>query len=120
MANLAKSAVSLYGTGLVALSSQFHARQEQLVYRRLTLVLTGQGSATNTIPAHSLGFETLVNCGALWDSTNSKGYPAVVDPVNNVVLLLDGSAAPAPLDVTSSAAYITVLGTLQVSASLTT
>jgi hypothetical protein len=120
MATLAKSAVSLYGSGNAAkIANQFHAREEELVYRRLTLVLTGQGGATNTISASALGFDTLVDCSPLWDSTNSKGYPAVVDPAHNVIILLDGSAAPAPVDVTSSAAYITVLGTTRTSAALT-
>lgn len=120
MSALAKSAVALFGTGAAAqVANQFHNREEELVVRRLTLTLTGQGGQTNTIGASTLGFATMVSCSGLWDATNSKGYPAVIDPVNNLLILLDGSAAPAPVDVTSAAAYITIVGTTSPSAALT-
>lgn len=115
MATLAKSAVALYGS---LPANQFHTIKEELVYRRLTLTLTGQGGQTNTITAAALGFDTLISCSSLWDATNSKGYPATIDPVNNLLILLDGSAAPAPVDVTATA-YITVLGTTLTSPALT-
>jgi hypothetical protein len=120
MATLAKSAVSLYGTNAAAqVNNQFHSRAEALVWRRLKLVLTGQGGQTNTITARVLGFAVIVNCSTLFDDTNNKGYPAAVDPVTNTIVLFDGSAAPAPVDVTSSEAYISVLGVLDISAALT-
>lgn len=120
MAALAATAVSLYGTLPSNLSSsEFHARDEKLVTRRLKLVLTGQGGATNTIGASALGFSLLVDCSTLFDATNSKGYPAAVDPANNVIILFDGAAAPAPVDVTSTVTYITVTGVLKVTPSLT-
>lgn len=120
MATLAKSAATLYGSSAaVQVRNQIHSRAEELVWRRLKLVLTGQGGLTNTITAHALGFSTLVSCSALFDATNSKGYPAAVDPVNNIIVLFDGAAAPAPVDVTSTATYINVLGVLDISASLT-
>lgn len=115
MAALTTAAVSLYP----AVSSGGSATAEiflgpntkgSLFTRRLKLVLTGQGGATNTISATALGFSQLVDAGTLWDATNSKGYPSVVDPVNNILILLDGSAAPAPVDVTTTAAYVTVTG----------
>ncbi len=108
MAVLAKTAVASYPASAGA--DYYPLQTTQLVSRQYTLTLTGQGGATNTIPASALGLATLVSCSNLWDATNSKGYPAVIDPVNNVILLLDGSAAPAPVDVTSSAAYIRVVG----------
>lgn len=117
MAVLAKAAVTLYPTSPSA--SDFRTDRAGLVRKRLKLVLTGQGGATNTIGARALGFELLISCGNLFDATNSKGYPAAVDPVNNIILLFDGSAAPAPVDVTSTATYITIVGVSRITASLT-
>lgn len=120
MATLAKSAVTLYGTGAAAqVYNQFHALKEELVFRRLILVLTGQGGLTNTITAAALGFDTLLDCSMLVDKTNGKGYPAAVDPSTNTIVLYDGAAAPAPVDVTTTVAYITVLGITTVSPALT-
>lgn len=112
MAALASSAVSLYPTLSTGGGDLYPAGkdQRQIVGRRLLLVLTGQGGATNTIGAAALGFSSLLWCSNLWDATNSKGYPAVVDPANNVIILMDGAAAPAPVDVTSTVTYITVFG----------
>jgi hypothetical protein len=108
MATLASTAVAYYPSDGRA---NFHVRGDStLVSRSLLLTLTGQGGRTNTITASALGFSTLRSVSTLWDDTNAKGYPAVIDPVTNTVVLLDGSAAPAPVDVTSSAAYITVVG----------
>jgi hypothetical protein len=119
MATLAKSAVALYNTASEGIAAaEFHMNRPSLVVRRLTLTLTGQGGQTNTITAHALGFSKLVSCSALWDATNSKGYPATIDPVNNILILLDGSAAPAPVDVTATA-YITVWGVLDLNPALT-
>lgn len=60
--------------------------------------------------ATALGFQLLVACTALYDATNSKIYPAVVDLVNNRILLQNG-ASNAVGDVTTTTAYITVTGT---------
>lgn len=120
MATLAKSAVTLYGANAtLQVANQFHARQEELVWRRLTLVLTGQGGLTNTITAAALGFDILINCTGLYDKTAGKGYLAVVDPSTNTIILFDGAAAPAPVDVTTTVAYISVMGNLATSAALT-
>lgn len=118
MGNLSKAAVSLYGTLPTSLASQFHTRKEEIVCRRLTIVLTGQG-ATTDIGASALGFQTLIDCSGLMDVTNAKGYLAIVDPTNNCIMLYDGAAAPAPVAVTTTVAQITVYGTLQTSAALT-
>lgn len=117
MAALGASAVTFYG-GL-STASEFYMRNSELVVKRLKLVLTGQGGQTNTIGAHALGLELIVNCSNLFDATNAKGYPAAVDPVNNIIVLFDGAAAPAPVDVTSTATYITVWGVPRLTASLT-
>lgn len=109
MSALARSAVALY-PGTPSLSgSEFYSDKHQLVTRRLKLTLTGQGGLTNTISGGVLGFSLLTDATNLWDSTNSKGYPTVIDPVNNLLILLDGSAAPAPVDVTATA-YVNVTG----------
>ena len=117
MAALASSAVALYPainatTGPDALSEIYPAGkgERRIVERSLKLTLTGQGGQTNTIGASALGFVKLLKVTSLWDAQNSKGYPAVVDPVNNVVILLDGNTTPTPVDVSSTAAYIRVTG----------
>lgn len=116
MSALAASAVTPYplSSGVGTLDF-FSCNKRTVASRQLLLVLTGQGGATNTIGADALGFSKLISATPLWDATNSKGYPAVVDPVNNVLILLDGSAAPAPVDVTTTAAYIRVEGTPKIS-----
>lgn len=112
MAALDASAVTPYplsfGNGTL---DYFDGHGNAVANRQLNLVLTGQGGQTNTIGADALGFQKLFWASTLWDATNSKGYPAVIDPVNNILILLDGSAAPSPVDVTTTAAYIRVVGT---------
>lgn len=114
MASLTTSAVSFFPAPTLgdASSAQITYGYPNHYYltSRLKLVLTGQGGQTNTISATALGFSKLLFASTLWDATNSKGYPVVIDPVNNLLLLLDGSAAPAPIDVTTTAAYLTVTG----------
>lgn len=114
MAALTSSAVSLYpatstaGVAAGEIRSGFPANS--LLTRSLKLVLTGQGGQTNTIGAAALGFSKLISCGNLFDDTNNLGYPAAVDPVTNTIVLFDGAAAPAPVDVTTTASYISVTG----------
>lgn len=110
MAALASSAVTPYPTNRSRELYPEGKGSRDVVERQLLLVLTGQGGQTNTIGAAALGFNKIHKVSNLWDATNSKVYPAVVDPVNNIVILADGSAAPAPVDVTTTAAYITVTG----------
>lgn len=114
MAALASSQVSLYPTAVG--KAEFFPRGKDdrtVITRRLKITSLAQGDATDTIGASALGFTEILDCGTLWDETNSKGYPTVIDPVNNRILLLDGSAAPAPVKVTTTAAYITVTGTFK-------
>lgn len=121
MAALTAAGVSLYPSTDPSATQTFQNEwfpmgkdNRNVISRKFVLTLSGQGSATNTIGASVLGFTTLIDASVGWDATNSKGYPAVVDPVNNVIILLDGAAAPAPVDVTSSAFYIIVTGTVKV------
>lgn len=116
MPALTTSAVSYYpSTGVSATVSRpasfFSAgkNQRHIITKSLALVLTGQGGATNTINAATLGLGTLLSCSNLIDATNSKLYQAAVDPVNNVILL-SAVAADTYADVTTTLAYITVTG----------
>lgn len=118
MAALAASAVSLYPTPSVTATrpSEWYpggTDQKEIITRSLSIASLAQGDATDTIGASALGFTTILDAGTLWDATNSKGYPIVIDPVNNIIILLDGSAAPAPVKVTTTLAYITVTGTVK-------
>lgn len=116
MAALDSSAVSLYPTSGIATAEWEEGGQvdKHHLVRRLKLVLTGQGGTSNTIGASALGFSSLLSCSNLWDATNSKVYLAVVDPVNNVILLA-ATAADTAADVTSTATYITVKGSRKLS-----
>jgi len=107
MAALASSAVSIYPTG--SAGSYYEGRNQNVIVKRLKLVLTGQGGQTNTIGAAALGFGSLIRCSNLFDDTNNLVYGAVVDPVANVILL-DAGSSGTPTDVTATA-YITVTGT---------
>lgn len=118
MAALAASAVSLYPTPGVAAtrpSEWFPGGSDTraIITRSLSIASLAQGDTTDTIGAAALGLTTILDCGTLWDATNSKGYPTVIDPVNNIIILLDGSAAPAPVKLTTTLAYITVTGTVK-------
>lgn len=118
MPALTKSAVSLYPTpgpsATVARPSQWFPAGKQnreVINSTLLLVLTGQGGSTNTIGAAALGFTTLLSCSNLIDATNGKLYLASVDPVNNIINL-SAIAADTFADITTTAAYITVTGTV--------
>jgi len=115
MAALASTAVALISELLYGPNEWFTRGLDNrgVITRRLKLTLTAQGDQTDTIGAAALGFDKILECSNLFDDTNNKGYPAVVDPVTNTIILLDGAAAPAPVAVTSSAAYITVTGTVK-------
>lgn len=115
MASLTTAAVALYPTfanGGQQVSEIYMGglNPRTVLQRSLKLTLTGQGGQTNTITAGALGFSRLLSADNLFDDENNKIYPTVVDPVLNVLLLADGSAAPAPVDVTSNAAYVVVRG----------
>lgn len=129
MAALVSSAVALYPATLVSTSSSRTAsffssgkEQKQIVTRSYKITSLAQGDLTDTIGAAAFGLSVILGAGVLWDDTNSKGYPTVVVPTlpatsgttgdagSGVIVLLDGSAAPAPVKVTTTTAYITVTG----------
>lgn len=112
MAALASSAVSLYPGDIQSSEWASGGKGIRSRYtRNCKVVLTGQGTAANPIPAAAFGLSKLIWCSMLYDKTNGKGVPAVVDPTTNTVLLV-GGAAGVPADVTSAEAYIRVEGSV--------
>jgi hypothetical protein len=111
MASLLKSAVTPYPTGDI-LSSEYPSTgkgNRGMYKRKCKVVLSGQGTAANSIPAAAFGFTKLLDCSPLVDITNSKLIPAAVDPTRNIILL-GGGAANIAQDITSAESYITVEG----------
>lgn len=118
MSILASSAVSLYPTpGPTATRPpEWYSEGKGtrgIITRSLKITSLAQGDQTDTIGAAALGLSNILDASSLWDATNNVGYIAVIDPVNNIIILLDGSAAPAPVKVTTTTAYITVTGTVK-------
>jgi hypothetical protein len=109
MADLASSAVSLYPTSLA--EAEFYGSKKSTFTRRIKLTGITQGGATNRLTAAALGFKRLVDCGPYYQTSGTPTiFPAVVDPVNNIILLgAPGTGALA--DVTASTGYIVVTGT---------
>lgn len=86
MAALASTAVTVVNaTNLVALGSP------RLTMKRLTLVLTGQGGATNTIGATALGFTSLLSCSNATADDDGFLYPAMVSYDGSKIFLTDMS-----------------------------
>src|SRR6478736_6008991 len=108
MADLASSAVSLQPASLGE-AEFWMTKRRGLFSRRIKLTGVTQGGATNRLTASALGFTKVVDCGNFHDTTSGKVQPAVVDPVNNIVLLGAG-AANAIGDVTATTGYIVVTG----------
>jgi hypothetical protein len=111
MASLAKTAVSPYPVGDIA-SSEWPTvgKGDRGKYTRMCkVVLTGQGTAANPIPAAAFGFTRLLGCGPIVDVANTKVIPAVVDPTRNIILV-GGGAGNIAQDITSTESYITVEG----------
>lgn len=108
MADLAPSAVSLQPTSLGE-AEFWLTKRRGLFLRRIKLTGVTVGGATNRITASALGFTKLVYCTNFHDTTGSRVIPAVVDPVNNIVLLGAGTTL-AIGDVTTTTGYISVAG----------
>lgn len=105
MADLASSAVTLedswYEGG--------EGSPRRLLVKRLLLVLTGQGTASNAIPASVLGFDKLVDSSVAVPNTNADMVVASPDYAQTS-LLLKASASDAPADFTGHF-RVTVRGT---------
>ena len=112
MAALESTAVTvLSATNLVALGAP------RLTTKRLTLVLTGQGGASNTIGATALGFTSFTGCTNAITSDDGFIHPAAVSYDGSKILLIDVSKNEAntatrdvPLDITGLTIRITVTG----------
>ena len=110
MAALASSAVSLYPGDLLISEWPTGGKGNRGRYKRnCKVVLTTQGTAANPIPASAFGLTKLLWCSNLYDRTNAKAIPAVVDPTTNTILLC-GGAAGVPADVATTEGYIIVEG----------
>ena len=107
MASLAKSAVTPYpATDILSSEWPTTGKGNRGFYTRsCKVVLSGQGTATNSIPAAAFGFTKLIGSGPLVDITNSKVIPTAVDPTRNIVLI-GGGAANVLQDITSAESYI--------------
>src|SRR5258705_13530136 len=106
MAALANTAVSLYPGDLSSSEWPSGGKGNRARYtRNCKVVLTGQGTAANPIPAAGFGLGKVIWCSMLYDRTNGKGVPAVVDPTTNTVVLVGGAAGGAG-GVASAGAYI--------------
>jgi len=112
MADLLASQVSLTpGVTSMSESEFFVARARTLMVRRIKLTNAVVGGATNRILAAACGFKVLVHCGNFFNSTDSTIVPAVVDPINNIILLSATSGSNAIADLgASKTGYITVYG----------
>jgi hypothetical protein len=109
MAALSPNAVSLFPSDLSSSEWPSGGKGNRGRYtRQFKVVLSGQGSAANPIPASAFGFRKLLWCAAVYDRTNTKIVPAAVDPVANTIVLSD--ATEVPIDVTSAESYFRVEG----------
>ena len=110
MAALASLAVSLYPGNISISEWPSGGKGSRARYKRsCKVVLTTQGTAANPIPASAFGLTKLLWCSTLYDRTNGKAVPALVDPTTNTILLC-GGAAGVPADVATTEAYIIVEG----------
>jgi hypothetical protein len=110
MAALAPTAVSPYPTDIQISEWPSGGKGNRARYTKsCKLVLTGQGTVANPIPASAFGLKKLMWCSMLFDKAAGAAVPAVVDPVANTIVLC-GGAAGVPADVTSAEAYIRVEG----------
>lgn len=110
MANISYTQVKLSGAPI----AQFEwmtggASGRNQIVRRCKITSLAQGGTTNQILPLAFGLSTFSRCSALYDATNGKVYPAIVDPVNNRILLQSG-ASFAVGDVSTTTAYIDVEG----------
>lgn len=115
MADLAASAVSLYPTELGAAEFWPNGKGDRtLIGRRLKIVLTGQGGATNKITASALGFDKLVTCSPFTDDSGNTIYLTNVNPVTNIIEIVNDPLNATDIGDASATVYATVTGTPKV------
>ena len=83
--------------------------QRRLLVKRLILVLTGQGTAANAIPASVLGFTKIVDSSVAVNDSDADMVVAGPDYAQTT-LLLKASGSDAPADFTGHF-RVTVRGT---------
>lgn len=110
MASLASSAVTV-----VRSWTEGSPTGKRSLVKQLSIVLTGQGDATDKILATALGFTSRVeSCSNLYDSANSKLYPAAPSSDGSYVVLIDPTqATDANRATIATKTGITVLGTFR-------
>lgn len=94
MANLSRTAVTILG-------SRYEGTKKELIVRECTIVLTGQGTATNKILASDLGFKGFKGSSIFTKSDNTEvliGVPSY----DKTFLLLKAAATNAPADFTGT------------------
>ncbi len=109
MANLAASGVTVN-----AAWSEGNVTGKRHVAKLCSMVLSGQGTTTNTIPAAAFGLTFIESCTNAVKSDDTVIYPAVPAHDGSAVLLMDVTNATdatrgAPADITGTL-YITVRG----------
>lgn len=101
MAALAASAVT-------ELASWYPGRNQDLVAKKLRLVLTAQGTVANPILASVLGLRKVTYASPAVASDNSVVIPAAPS-IDGTILLLRAAGSAAPADVTATV-DLTVVG----------
>ena len=94
MADLALSAVTILG-------SRYEGTKKEILVRECTVVLTGQGTATNKILASTLGFKGFKGQSIFTKSDNTEvliGIPSY----DKTFLILKAAATNAPADFTGT------------------
>lgn len=105
MANLASSAVTVLEAW-----TEGGLTGKRNVAKRVTLILTGQGSVANKITAEALGFQKILSATAAVNADQDEVFPAVVSvDGSQVLLVVAAETAHVPTDVTDTVT-LTVLG----------
>lgn len=85
MADLEKSDVTFH--------KAYYTTQDKLVMSRdVTIVLDGQGDATDTIPASALGFKSFEGSSTLTEDDNSTIVVGIASFDKSILLLQDSNA----------------------------
>lgn len=100
MANLAASAVTVRDN-----YSDGGNNAKRFSVFELTLVLTGQGTATNKILASTIGLTTIIESTPAIDSGNTAVYPTSPS-YDGTYLLIGGGASNAPQDISATISVI--------------
>lgn len=92
---------ALAATAVTVLSEWYEGRAQQLVTKKLRLVLTAQGTVANPIDASVLGLRKIVRASPAVKSDNTLIFTAAPNILGTILLLRD-AATGAPADVTAT------------------